>query len=199
MVYLRMNRDLYIRYLLDDKQSLDKYFRLHKAVTLDDVMRSTLLSAREYRYAVPDHYYRLGNERSFAGIRSVSQLFTVGLSRLAEEYLEMVQGKVAVKGNMLNDWQLLLTHIPPLVLVTAYIWTKSVPFGIDRLTTYAHDILLPSLRTTAIPPANLPEMTFLKREKGGFMDLHVHLNGTIETDLVWQDFIRYPNAVCNEM
>lgn len=109
-----MNSDLYLRYLLDDKLSLDKYFRQHKTVTLDDVMRSALLSAREYRYAVPDHYYRLGNEHSFAGITRLPQLFTVGLPHLAEEYLEMIQGKVKVRGNRLNDWQLLLTHIPPL-------------------------------------------------------------------------------------
>lgn len=194
-----MNSDLYLRYLLDDKLSLDKYFRQHKTVTLDDVMRSALLSAREYRYAVPDHYYRLGNEHSFAGITRLPQLFTVGLPHLAEEYLEMIQGKVKVRGNRLNDWQLLLTHIPPLILVTAYIWDKSVPFSIERLTDYAHDILLPSLRFTAILTANLPEMEFFKHEKGGFMDLHVHLNGTIETDWAWQDFIRYPNAVCGEI
>lgn len=194
-----MNSELYIRYLLDDKQSLDKYFRQHSAVSLDDVMRSALLSAREYRCAVPDHYYRLGNENSFAGIKELSQLFTIGLPRLATEYLEMVQGKVTVKGDRMNDWQLLLTHIPPLALVTAYIWCMSAPVSHGRLTDYAHDFLLPSLKTTALPPANLPEMAFFKKEKGGFLDLHIHLNGTIETDLVWQDFVRRPDAVCAEI
>lgn len=194
-----MNSESCIRYFLDDNKSLDKYFRQHKPASLADVKCSTLLRAREYRYYVPDHYYRLGNEQSFDGIKELSQLFTVGLPRLAGEYLEIVQGKVAVKGNRMNDWQLQLTHIPPLVLVTAYIWQRSAPISTDRLTDYVHDFLLPSLRTTAIPPANLPEMAFLKLEKGGFMDLHIHLNGTIETDLAWQDFIRNPNAVCKEI
>ena len=194
-----MNSESHIRYLLDDKESLNKYFRLHKTVGLEDVKRSALLRAREYRYAVPDHYYRLVNENSFSNINELSHLFIVGLPQLAEEYLEIVDGKVAVKGERMGEWQMLLTHIPPLVLVSALIWYRFGSISTDHLTEYVHDYILPSLRFTAIPPANLPEMAYFKDEKQGFVDLHVHLNGTIEADIVWQDFISHPNIIYEEI
>ncbi len=193
-----MNDDSHLKYLLDDDLSLDKYYRQHTYVSLADIKRSAFLKARERGYIVPDHYYRLGNAASFDGINELSQIFTVGLTKLTEDYLEFREGRAAVKGTKINDWQFLLPNMPPLLLVSAFIWHRSGPC-LEPVAEYASRYLLQSLRYTAMPFANIPEMDYMKSETGGFYDLHLHLNGTLETDLVWPDFLRYPDLVYEEV
>ena len=103
-----MKSESYLKYLLSDNISLRKYFREKKSVSLKDVRRSLLIKVRTLGYSVPDHYYRLGTEASFLDAKELSELFTVGLPKLADEYLEIHNGRVYVKGERMNDWQLLL-------------------------------------------------------------------------------------------
>lgn len=84
-----MKNDSYLRFLLSDNCSLRKYYRERSAVSLHDVRRSMLLKVREQGYSVPDHYYRLGIEYSFSDVDELSRLFTTGLPKLADEYLEI--------------------------------------------------------------------------------------------------------------
>lgn len=42
-------------------------------------------------------------------------------------------------------------------------------------------------------------MAMLREENHGFDDLHIHLNGAVETDLAWHDFLRYPELVYQEI
>ena len=189
-----MKNESYLRYLLFDNHSLNKYYVQHQRVKIDDVKRSVLLKVRSQQYFVPDHYYRLGTEYSFEGITQMSELFTRGLSKLADEYLVWNDGVVKVKGERMNDWQLLLSYIPPLLLVVAKIW-KEHAFDQADCTDFAHDYLLPSVRFTAMPSAYLPEMEAFKADHQGFSDLHIHLNGAIETDLAWHDFLAHPDKV----
>lgn len=193
-----MRSESYLRYLLSDNVSLRKYFRERKGVSLKEVSSSLLIKVRSLGYAVPDHYYRLGVEASFLNVNELSELFTVGLPRMADEYLEMHDGRVYVKGERMNDWQLLLPLIPPLLLTTMKIWKKHCPI-VDSYVDFAHDNLLPSVRYTALPSAYLPEMAMLREENHGFDDLHIHLNGAVETDLAWHDFLRYPELVYQEI
>lgn len=193
-----MKSDSYLRFLLSDNCSLRKYYRERVAVSLQDVRRSMLLKVREQGYSVPDHYYRLGTEFSFSGVDELSELFTIGLPKLADEYLEIREGQVFVKGEQMNEWQLLLPQIPPLLLVTMRIWKESGPI-VGGIVDFAYRFLLPSVKNTAIPSAYLPEMETLRKENNGFDDLHIHLNGAVETDLAWHDFLRYPEVVYQDI
>ena len=194
-----MKSESYLRYLLSDNVSLRKYFHERKGVSLKEVSRSLLIRVRALEYVVPDHYYRLGTEASFLNINGLGELFTIGLPRLADEYLEIHGDRVYVKGERMNDWQLLLPLIPPLLLTSIMIWKEQGPVKLDSITEFAHDSLLPSVRYTALPSAYLPEMQVLKEENKGFDDLHIHLNGAVETDLAWPDFLRFPEVVFQEI
>lgn len=189
-----MRSESYLRYLFSDNVSLRKYFQERKGVSLKDISRSLLIRVRALGYVVPDHYYRLGTEASFLNINGLSELFTKGLPRLADEYLEIHGGRVYVKGERMNDWQLMLPLIPPLLLTTTKIWKEYGPINPDSISDFAHNSLLPTVRYTALPSAYLPEMQVLKEENKGFDDLHIHLNGAVETDLAWHDFLRFPDS-----
>lgn len=79
----------YLRYLFSDNHSLHSYYVEKKSVSLNDIKRSLMLIERQNNVFIPDHYYRLGQENSFAKLNSLGELFTVGLTKLANEYLEI--------------------------------------------------------------------------------------------------------------
>ena len=193
-----MINESYLRYLLNDKRSLHKYFSLKQRVSLNELKRFLLLKVREKQFSVPDHYYRLGKEYSFDKISLLSEVFTVGIPRLAEEYLDIWEGKVYVIGEKFNDWQLLLPEIPPLLLIVAKLWMMFRP-ATESMPDFAIKYLKPCAFHTVIPSPYIPEMKTLEKTINGFSDLHIHLNGAVETDLVWHDFLRYPDKVYYEI
>lgn len=193
-----MKNESYLRYLLNDNRSLHQYFVQKKKVTLDDLMRFLLLKVREKQYSVPDHYYRLGTEFSFEGITKLSEVFTVGLPRLADKYLGLWDNRVFVLGKEFNNWQLLLADIPPLILIVLKIRQELGP-DTEPMIDYANRYLRPNALHSAMPSPYLPEMKVMEKSIQGFCDLHIHLNGAIETDLAWFDFLRHPDDVYREI
>ena len=69
----------FIKYLLSDTLALNRFYQQQKPVTLSDIRRHLMLIARQYNKRIPDHIYRLGEEKTFEGIITLSQLFTEGL------------------------------------------------------------------------------------------------------------------------
>lgn len=188
----------YLRYLFSDHYSLNSYYRERKQVSLDDIKRSLMLIERQNNVFIPDHYYRLGQENSFTGLNSLGALFTVGLSRLANEYLENRENRIYVKTELQNDWQLMLPYMPPLILQAVRMWgMKSV--STTSSVKYISELIAPNITYTALPRPYIPQMEQLLHEQEGLNDLHLHLNGALETDLTWQDFLHYPNKVYKEM
>lgn len=187
----------YLRYLLSDDISLQQYYFGRHCVGLDDIERSLMLFERENDRHIPDHFYRLGKEKSFDGIRYKSELFTIGLKRLANEYLEVRNGVVYVKAEQMNSWQLMLPYMPPMLLVCVMLWQENC-LEDDHELDYIKDYLLPNMEFTTYPSPYIPQLNQLL-ENGGFTDLHMHLNGALETDLTWQDFLQNPLEIKNEL
>lgn len=162
-----------------------------------DIMRNLMLIERDNNRYIPDHYYRLGKERSFDGISQVSEIFTIGLRHIANEYLEVRNGIVCVKAEMMNSWQMMLPYMPPLLMVCIKLWDEYT-FVEGNETDYIARILKPNLEHTTYPSPFIPQLKdFLEEE--GLTDLHMHLNGALETDLTWQDFLSNPLEIKNEL
>ena len=190
--------DSHICYLLEDYNSLDQYLQLHTAVTIGDVKRHLLLLARENNVHVPDHIYRLEAEQTFRDIHSLSHLFITGLTRLSDGHLEIKQNRIYVKACKQNEWQLLLTKIPPLLLVACRIWQEHrviTPSCSEYMTRY----IVPNVRFTAIPSPQILQLEELRERNKGLCDMHVHLNGALETDLAWQDMLSHPQEIYTEI
>lgn len=188
----------YLRYLFSDNHSLHSYYEERKLVSLDDIKRSLMLIERQNNVFIPDHYYRLGQEKSFAGLNSLGALFTVGMSRLANEYLENRENRIYVKAELQNDWQLMLPYMPPLILQAVKMWGMASVSTTDPIK-FISGVIAPNITYTALPRPYIPQMELLLREQEGLNDLHLHLNGALETDMTWHDFLRYPDKVYKEM
>jgi len=185
-----------LKHLLSDNESLSCY-KAAQIVSFVDIKRRMHLLARRENSDLPDHFYRLAIERDFKDLFSLDQLFSKGLSGLAKEHLTLNGFAIHVKTFKQNEWQQLITYLPPLLLKMAFLHEELPPSGYDihTLKTYFDTTILPNARYTALASPLIPELENLVASQQGFYDLHVHLNGSTETDLAWQEFLSHPDKI----
>jgi len=185
-----------IRYLMSDSLSLDEYTAGHH-VSVDEIRRHLMLLAMEKDYHIPDSMYLLMSEMSIGKDTSLPTLLSVDIPNYAIQYLMVCGEKIMVKAESFNDWQMQLCWWSPLVLESAMI-ASSFP-ATDTITEYMHKHVLPNFRYTALPSPHIIQMESMKRRNKGFVEEHLHLNGTLETDIVWQDIMENPDYVFEEV
>lgn len=194
-----MKSNSHISYLLTDRLSLSSY-KEGEDVTLDDIERRLMIIAREHNYVIPHHYLRLVSESSFRGITKVSQVFTEGLIQLANDFLERRNNRIYVRIEKFNAWQEQIAYIPPMLLISAYIFKNVISSITDIVSdSFYNQYIAPNLGNTSLIPPYISQLEELKKENNGFNDLHIHLNGTMETDSVWLDILHYPERVIHNM
>ena len=194
-----MKSNSHISYLLTDRLSLSSY-KEGEDVTLDDIERRLMIIAREHNYVIPHHYLRLVSESSFRGITKVSQVFTEGLIQLANDFLERRNNRIYVRIEKFNAWQEQIAYIPPMLLISAYIFKNVISSITDIVSdSFYNQYFAPNLGNTSLIPPYISQLEELKKENNGFNDLHIHLNGTMETDSVWLDILHYPERVIHNM
>ncbi|PZF74126.1 amidohydrolase family protein [Taibaiella soli] len=189
-----------LRHLLNDDLSLSEYVEGSK-VSFTDVKRRLFLKTREAARDIPDHYYRLLQENVFNDKKTIEDLLCLGIYDIAKEYLEIRADIVYVQQNNQNEWQELLTYIPPLILQAAFLHGQKTlrDLRAETINEYYSHYIVPNCRYTALPRPFIPHLQGFSALHGGFHDLHVHLNGTTETDHVWQDHLSYPEVVYKEL
>lgn len=185
-----------IRHLLCDDQSLADYFRCID-VSFKNVKRRLLLLERSENKHIPDHFYRMNESHSFEGIDTIEKIITIGLSSLADVYLELRENRIYVKQEAQNQWQGLLPYISPLILQTAFLAEKKpLLFDNDQeLKEYYIKYILPNFKYTALPCPYIPQLEHYVKSHKGLHDLHMHLTGTTEMDIVWQTMLCKPQNI----
>lgn len=192
------------RILLDDDSLI--LYKNSQHIDFDSVKRHLLLLERKSNRNIPDHYYKMKMSENMSGINTLEELLTKGIYKISSAYLEVHNSHVYVIPEKLNDWQQLITKIPPLLLIANQLYYKEgfLIKGLDTnsqsdIQRYFLDIIKRNVRYSALPSPYLKEMEYLKKQYNGFHDLHIHLNGSAETDIVWQDFLKNPDKVYGEM
>lgn len=186
-----------LKFLLNDEESLWTYMD-GKFVSLSDIKRRIFLEARKLDYAQTDSHIHLAKNLTFSDISSISEIFTKGLPKIASQHLELKGLKLHVKTEKQNNFQELVTLIPPLLLQSTLIFSNHVLVR-PQIKTYFNQYILGNTRYTAIPSPRIGKLYDLIERKQGLDDLHIHLSGTMEADMVWQDYLYNPEAVYNEL
>lgn len=194
-----MKSNSHISYLLTDHLSRSSY-QNGEDVTLDDIERRLMIIARKHNHVIPHHYLRLVSNSSFRGIEKKSQVFTQALPQLAEDFLERRNNRIYVRIEKFNAWQEQIAYIPPMLLISAYIFKNVISSITDIVSdSFYNQYIAPNLGNTSLIPPYISQLEELKKENNGFNDLHIHLNGTMETESVWLDILHYPERVIHNM
>lgn len=155
-----------------DKLTLDDYENNHE-VKWSDIERRLMLNEHSVNPHIPDSH--LWAVLEYYNIHSLNELFIKGFGFLSDYFLTVVRGEIYVKPECFSLWQENLTLCPPLILIAAYSYKCKIMVNVNN---------------TAIISPYIEE---LEKNRNKFNDLHIHLNGSTETDVLWQDMLYYPN------
>jgi len=184
--------DLILRNFVTDRRTLALY--LAGIIPKPDEIKSSLfLAEREQGVQRPDHYYRNIKKFHFEGCESVEAIINRAFLCLVDEKLEWRDVRLYVKLDSLHDWQHLITSFPPLPLLSYAIFRKYGAPDTSRATRndYLKQYIAPNLYATAIPSPYHPALEELSNDIG-LHEVHQHLNGTTEADIVWLEALLRP-------
>lgn len=189
-----------LKYIFNDIELLEGYYQ-GSFPDLNQVKRNSFLKKRDENRNLPDHYYRLEKEKTFKSINSFSDLFCIGLSNLSERFLDIKANIASVKKERFFEWQDAICHISPLVFLShrlePYLLGES--FSAISLQTFYINYILPNTKYTCLVSPNIIQLDAKINQWEGLHDLHMHLNGTLEADIVWQDLLANPISVYKEL
>jgi hypothetical protein len=190
-----------LKYLLKDDESLESYLQ-GMMPSYKDIRRRLFLKLRSEDRNIPDHHYHLLKEMDLGGIDDLSVMLSKGIGNMASAYLELRGKRIYVKPPKQNEWQELITYLPPLLQQAALLLRLrplSHTVSNIQLATYYAEYIYPNTRYTCLPYPYIPKLEAFIANSNGFHDLHMHLNGTTEVDRVWQDCLHAPASVYAEL
>lgn len=136
----------------------------------------TYVRRNSTRGNVPDYVFRKIEEQIFRPDISIRQLYKQAVCKLSE-MLYWRDGHIYVKDELFEEWQLVVTKVSPLHIISYFIYHHE--YDITICDKFAHS-LLPSIFNK--------NLDYLAR-KYSFNDLHIHLNGSTEADFIWLELL----------
>lgn len=187
------------KYLLSDHESLVHY-QQNKNVNFDDIRRRLFLNHRNQDYYIPDHILRISHHQAFTDIKNLKDIFLKGVLQLATENLEIKEKIIYIKPKRENIWQEIITFLPPLFLQALLLYQEYENKDPKMSAEKFYELyIFPNTKFTSIPSTGNTDLQKFLNTKGGLHDLHMHLNGSIETDQVWQDYLSNPIALYKDL
>ncbi len=157
--------------------------------TMGEIEALVFKEVRQTNTAQADHYYKPYLDDFFSKHDSLAATLLASFKQLTE-MLHFRNDVLYVHFGQFETWQLLLTAVPPLPLLAfAYHHHYSQRGQEARAMLEQHR----PFRHSLLPIPFHPLLHAMFRDQPP-PDLHVHLNGTTEADLVWQYALTWPWA-----
>lgn len=169
-----------------DSHKILEYYHDNGAADFQKLQRlhfAELYAREPYK---PDHFIKNESQTLFDGKKSTGSYLTASLEALSD--LLYFRGRqLYVQTDRFDEWQEVILSVSPL-LVMAYkmhLASKKDPL-LDTV-----DLIRTHLNRTCLPSVYAPHLEEVYRNRG-LAECHMHLNGTTEPDIVWQDALRSP-------
>ena len=176
--------------LLNDCNSLLEYERNKNisdySMSIEEIYRRLIAIERTSNIIANDNYYEDKGKIHLSKYANLTEFLCQMPQNIAMEMLCSEGRYLYIRKEKLNVWLDILTYLPPTFFVAGYLYQKLDGFLPRTLTELKKmvDNHLQQFFYTSQPIAFLPELNFMAKVEG-FNDLHIHLNGSTETDIVW--------------
>lgn len=172
-------------------------------IDLNALSRLLFQGMRRRNWKLPDHVIRNKIDKEFEPAKSTYCSFVNEmLSSLERRYIEQTHnGQFLVYSSLFAEWQNLITEVPPIYAIAKALqenFGKGDLNNKDSINKYFHIYLKPQVRFSALPSVKDPRLDeLINRLK--LDDLHIHLNGSSEIELVWRSAIKKPQLFSREI
>lgn len=183
--------------ILYDNESLFEYERnesLGYSIPFNKIKARLIAMERMGNPILNDAFYEGMGEMYLDDYHSLAEFLYKMPQRVAQDLLCRKSGAIFVQKEKLDTWMEVISFVPPTFFIAAFVLEK---FRMSILSTrntfidFINTNLIQFIHT-AQPIAYIPELNYLLNENNGLNDLHIHLNGSTESDAVWQYMIHNP-------
>lgn len=168
---------------LDSQKILEKYF-YDGSLNDKELQNYLFIEAHGKDPYKPDYIFK-NVMKDFAKDKSTNELLNDTLEELSN--MLVFQGeKIYVENKQFEKWQNTILSVSPLLIISYAIYKRSK--GSFRINP--EDLIRTIFAKTALPSIYEPQLDRIIN--GGLNEMHMHLNGTTEVDIVWHDALQQP-------
>jgi hypothetical protein len=157
----------YIKDINFDIQSLNPYIFVETRNSSDNKV-------------VPDYVFKEVESILFHG-KDLSDILGNFFDKLAF-MLYLKNNCIYVKEDFFQEWQEVITRVSPLMIISYFIYKNK------------HMNLIDKFANSLLPCIYNKRLDYILNNNEIY-DLHIHLNGTTEFDIVWQDLLKNPKLI----
>lgn len=177
-------------YALTDELTLTDYAQgngLHSPSVGTMKLRSRR-KARSFEPYLPDYVYqnRFNHEEQdihSEKVKDFSSYLVKGLTYLAKKYLHVVNDTLYVRKECHEEWMEVVQLCPPLIICAAFYLDAFKHTNNRRI--FINQTLVKQFSETAQRRPYLFDLENMVHADSKLSDLHIHLNGSTETDMLW--------------
>ncbi len=153
--------------------------------SLEPILFDEVSRARN-NISVPDYVFKNIQEGIFSKSDNFRNMLNNSLSSLASP-LYTRNNFIYVQNNKFHIWQDTINKVSPLIIISYFIYKKNLSEEYIEKFQYSS---LPSIYNKKLN-------NILKKNE--IIDTHIHLNGTTEADIIWQDILQTPQAFIKDV
>ncbi|WP_457644077.1 hypothetical protein [Persephonella sp.] len=174
--------------VLSSKYVLKELLRNFYNFDSKDLKELLFIELRRNNPLLPDYVYKntLEDLKEKSTIKNV--LF-LSFDKLSEQFIVWQKNNIYVREDKFVEWQNLLTLISPLQLIIYFFWKNKV--SKDFIIDFFSD------KYSTLPSYYDPQIEYEIENR--LVDLHIHLNGTSETEYIWIDALGKPYEFIKEL
>lgn len=174
-------------YILSDEWTLVAYEH-GEQVSVGEIRRRLYMLGKAKDVYKPDYCFEGSFEEEMQELGcdakcSLSQLIVKSLKYLAKRYLMYLKGNLYVKKEKLDEWMEVVRVFPPLLIEAAF-FLDDAEFEKNECKFFC-EVLKSNFATTATKRPYNRNLEKMVEDEQGLIDLHIHINGTAETDYIW--------------
>lgn len=162
--------------------------------SVETMQLRTRRKARSFDPYLPDYVYQNWFDHEEQEIhkekaKDFSSYLVKGLKHLAKRYLYTVNDTLYVQKKLHEEWMEIVQLCPPLIICAAYYLDAFK--HTDNRREFLNQTLTKQFSNTAQRRPYLFDLENTVRRESKLSDLHIHLNGSTETDTLWWSQIGY--------
>lgn len=198
---MSMTSELLYRLFSDSETLHDYESRGLKSVKASDVLRRLVAMGRlEDRCKKTDSYYDGMGSLDLKDYSTMKDLMIRLPRKIASEYLINIHGTLFVREECFENWNLLKTKLSPLWVIAGLLsceLTEDDMVNRHSWTIFKRRVTR-QFRHTALLLPYIPDFDYFVRQTGGLNDLHIHLNGSTEVDVIWNYMLCHPFVIAED-
>lgn len=188
--------------IFSDRETLHDYecSGLKSVETADVLRRLVAMERAEDAGKRTDAFYDGMGTMELKGYRTIAELLYVTARLVADDYLIYIHDELFVKEDRFEEWNVLKNMLSPLWVVAGFYSTKlttDIMYSRHSWLRFKTKETKQFKHTSLLMPY-IPELDYFVRQTGGLNDLHIHLNGSTEAEVIWGYMLRHPYSTSDD-